>query len=296
MTSTISAMLAVLALRVAGGVPAPSARASQGSDVPVIVSTAWLASHLADPRVVVIAVGQDRSGYDSLHVRGARFLPYRAYTQNRDSLTSELPPLAALDSALESIGVSDSSRVVIYGGPIISARLFLALDVTGLRGRVGVLAGGLEQWRAEGRETATDAPPVRRGSLTLHSAPGIVDRKWVREHLADSRTQFADARMRRGYDLAHLPGATHLPFTAFVAAGRTREEWSVVSRDSLEKVLASAAIDRSKPVVAYCAIGETASMLYLVLRSAGLDVRHYDGSMEDWQRDPSAPVNRSTPE
>ena len=116
---------------------------AQTAELPLVVSTQWLADHAADPRLVIIAVHMSRAAYDSAHIRGARFLPYSAYAQHRDGLTTEIPPLVTLDSVLESVGVSNDSRVVIYGPPIISHRLFLAMDVAGLRGQMTMLDGGL---------------------------------------------------------------------------------------------------------------------------------------------------------
>src|SRR5690349_17290399 len=110
---------------------ASSSSVAKSQDVPVMVSPQWLAAHTRDQNLLVITVGMTRASYDSSHIAGSPFLPYSAYTRRENGLTSELPPLAVLDSALESVGVSTSSRIVIDGPAIITHRLFLALDING---------------------------------------------------------------------------------------------------------------------------------------------------------------------
>jgi thiosulfate/3-mercaptopyruvate sulfurtransferase len=266
------------------------------ANVPIDVPVDWLAAHLRDANVVVVAVGfdRDRAAFDSAHITGSRFLPYEAFAHARNGLITELPPLVTLDSVLESIGVSDRSQVVIYGPPVVSHRLFLTLDVSGLRGRVGILNGGLEGWRAAGRAVTADRTPIKQGDVTLRPVvDAIVDRGWVRANLTNPRFQFVDTRMRRRFDAGHLPGALSTPFPMLIAAGPTRRAASLVSRDSLDAVLAAARVAPTKETVAYCSIGESASVLYFVLRSLGRPVRLYDGSMEEWTSDPTAPLEKA---
>ena len=120
-------MLVVLPVLVSGfpaltpGIPAQSA--------PVLVTTEWVASRLADPGLVVLHVSSQRSDYDAGHIPGSRWLSWQALTRQRDGLSIELPDVAALDSVLESLGVSDGSRIVISGGPItMTARAYFTLD------------------------------------------------------------------------------------------------------------------------------------------------------------------------
>jgi thiosulfate/3-mercaptopyruvate sulfurtransferase len=269
-------------------VPTTPLRA-QATDVPLVVSTQWLAAHTADPRLVIIAVDMSRAVYDSTHIRGAQFLRYDAYAQRRDGLTTEIPPLVALDSILESVGISNDSRIVIYGPPVVSHRLFLTMDVAGLRGQVGMLDGGLDAWRREQRAMATGEPPaVRPGRLVLHARSDVlVDRAWVSGHLNDAAYQFVDARMG-GFARGHLAGAANVPaFSLAIPAPADRASWSLPSADSLQRVFAAGGVVRGKQLVAYCAIGETASVVYFAARQMGLPVRFYDGSLEEWQKAPA---------
>ena len=289
-------MLSLQAIPIAAVVAVAAAlqtRVATSQEVPVMVSPEWLATHVRDSYLVVVTVGQTRASYDSSHIAGSRFLPYDAYTRRQNGLTSEIAPLAALDSALESVGVSTTSRVVIDGPAIITHRLFLALDINGFRGRVGILNGDLAAWRSAGGGVSSTEPMVRRGDLTLSPvADAIVDRAWVRAHLNDTTITFADARMRAAYDRGHLPGAVNAEFIAFRPPNTPRGASALGSADSLRARLAEFGVNESRSLVTYCAIGEVASGLYFVARALGRSVKLYDGSWEDWTADPSSPIEK----
>jgi len=187
----------------------------------LLVSVAQLQRRLNDPATVVLHVGRDRTSYDAGHIPGARFLPLSAIVIERDGVPNELPPVDALDQAFEAVGVSDDSRVVVYGdlGGLAAARAFFTLDFLGRP--PAVLNGGLGAWRAAGRPVETAAPAARRGSFTPRPRPEmVVDAEWVRSHLRDTTVAFIDARPPEQYSgvepgegvqrPGHIPGARNL--------------------------------------------------------------------------------------
>ena len=103
----------------------PSASATGRAAAPrddLLVSTAWLAQHAADPDLVLLHVG-DKAGYDKAHIPGARFVNLRDISRPADpsttsapALTLEMPPADALKADLEKLGISDNSRIVVYYG------------------------------------------------------------------------------------------------------------------------------------------------------------------------------------
>ena len=71
----------------------------------------------------------------------------------------EIPPAATLDSLLESLGVSDASRIVLYWAKdwySPTTRVFLTLDYLGLGDRTSILDGGFAAWKAAGGPVTTD--------------------------------------------------------------------------------------------------------------------------------------------
>jgi thiosulfate/3-mercaptopyruvate sulfurtransferase len=196
-------------------VPAPPVAAD------LLVSVAQLQRRLSDPATVILHVGRDRASYDAGHIPGARYLALSSIVTERDGLPNELPSVQALDDAFEAVGVSDASRVVVYGdlGGLAAARTFFTLDYLGHP--PAVLNGGLEAWRAAGRPVETAAATASRGSFTPRPHPElVVDAAWVRGHLRDSTVALIDARSPEQYSGAepgagvqrpgHIPGAKNL--------------------------------------------------------------------------------------
>src|SRR5690606_31189720 len=140
----------------------------------LLVSAEWLAERLDDPSVVVLHVAPNRSAYDEGHIPGARFLPLSAIVTEVDGNTNELPPVEHLDSVFESLGVSDDTRVIIYGPPLPAARALFPLAYLGHAGQVAILDGGLEGWKLEGRPLSTDAPEYEPGTFTPRPRPELV--------------------------------------------------------------------------------------------------------------------------
>ena len=204
-------------------IPAPPVNAD------LLVSVSQLQRRLNDPATVILHVSRDRAGYDAGHVPGARFLALSSIVTERGGVPNELPSTEALDDAFEAVGVSDNSRVVVYGdlGGLAAARAFFTLDYLGRP--PAVLDGGLEAWRAAGQPVVTAAPAARRGSFTPRLHPElVVDAEWVRGHLRDSTVAFIDARPPEQFSGAepgegvtrpgHIPGARNLFWQNTVAS------------------------------------------------------------------------------
>lgn len=186
-----------------------------------LVSVEQLQGRLNDPGTVVLHVGRNRADYDAGHIPGARWLPLSSIVTERNGLPNELPSAEALDAVFEAVGVSDGSRVVVYGdmGGLSAARTFFTLDYLGQP--PAILNGGLEAWRAAGRPVETAEPAARRGAFTPRPRNDIlVDADWVRSHLRDSTVALIDARPAEQYSGAeagegvtrpgHIPGARNL--------------------------------------------------------------------------------------
>lgn len=76
----------------------------------MVVTPAWLASHLDDPNLVLIHVG-DSADYAKNHIAGARFanLSRLSAPTGDGRLTLEMPPAGELRNGLAELGISDRS-------------------------------------------------------------------------------------------------------------------------------------------------------------------------------------------
>ncbi|HTY59242.1 MAG TPA: sulfurtransferase [Bacteroidota bacterium] len=264
---------------------------------PVVVSTAWLASHIDDPNLIVFHVGSSRRDYAKGHIPGARFLWSSSLSTTTEDLTLELPPEEQADSVLRNLGVSEGARIVLYfanGSVTQATRMFLTLEYLGLSGKVSLLDGGLDAWKAEGRSVTAGASKHAAGSYVPRLHPEVVvDAEWVAAHLNDNRVAIVDARGAQFYQgkgggmprAGHIPGAVNIQFSGLVdSTNRLRD------KRELEKIFEGAGVKPGVTVVSYCHIGQQASLVYFVARYLGYDARLYDGSFEDWSSRDDLPV------
>jgi thiosulfate/3-mercaptopyruvate sulfurtransferase len=266
-----------------------------GTDT-LLVSPAWLSAHLGQPDVVVVDVDRTRADYDAGHIEGARFLPLSALLVERDGVPNEVPPIGVLDSALQSVGIGDDSRVIITGDPLAAARLFFTLDYLGHGAQAALLDGGTPAWVAGGFPVTTDLPTVTPGDFTVVLEPGrLVDYAWMRAHLGDPGIVMLDARPASDYagtpgskpPTGHIPGAHNIYWKTTLAGTPPM----LRPMSELEPMFEGAGARPGSAVVTYCRTGMQASFLYFVARYLGYDVKMYDGSFSEWIQQPDAPVS-----
>lgn len=320
-SSSLALALVLCALPLAGSTgPTPgttsSAAPAQPSSAPpeLLVSTAWLAAHLADPGLVLLHVG-DRAEYDAGHLPGARYVSLRDVSvappapgsPAAAALHLEMLPAEELRQRLEALGIADDSRIVVYFGKdwvSPATRLLFTLDYAGLGARVSLLDGGQPAWVRDGRAVTTELPAPRSGSLApLTLRPSIVDAKFVLEHRAKPGYALVDARDRDYYTgvetggppehphrTGHIAGARSVPFSA-----TTTEDLHQRPEKELRELFAAAGVAPGDVVVTYCHIGQQATAVLFAARRLGHEVRLYDGSFEEWSRLPVAefPVEKS---
>lgn len=272
----------------------PLLAAAQGA-TPLVVSGDWLARRLDSPRQVIIHALSQRADYDAGHVPGARPLLFATYAVQLDGLSSQMAPVAQLDSALEAIGVGDGDHVVIYGQPLQVARLFVTLEYLGLKGKVSVLDGGIDAWRKAGHPVSTEVPTVARGSFTPRVDTSVVaDAAYVGAAATRAGVKILDARAPEFFlgesagrmpRAGRIPGARNVPFSTLTGELTTQREEGEVRR-----LFTQAGVAAGDTVVTYCHIGMQASLLYLAARRLGFDARMYDGSFEEWSRKSELPV------
>ena len=242
----------------------------------------------------------------------------RPVTVDADGLGTELPPVDQLRAVFTAAGVSDRSRVVVYGSAITATRLFFTLDYLG-HPSVRVLNGGLNAWKLNaGAIESGAAQRVTAGVFTPKPRPDVVaTADWIVQRLAptkldkpqasggepappkldksraseggpkitlldarpDAEFTGADGGMSGAHVVGHLPDARQLVWNTLLdSSGRFLPD------AELQKKFEAIGATKGTPVVSYCMVGMRASVTYFVARHLGYDSRLYDGSIIDWTR------------
>jgi len=266
---------------------APAARAADAASPGSLVSTEWLAAHLNDPAVHVVATG-DESRYSRGHIPGARFVEHM---ETLGSGGHRLLAADALAAVLAKAGVTDGARVVLYGdSPMTTGWVYMAIVSGGHGADVSLLDGSMELWRSENRPASTDTPAPASGKLTVKPAPDVaVDAKWVRSQLDSPLVRILEVRTAGEWKDGHLPNATLVLWPELFADQRTLK---FKSDDELRAFFAKAGVKPGQEVVTYCAVGMRASLMYWAALRAGLPARVYLGSWQDWSQDSTNPIIR----
>ncbi len=271
---------------------------SASADSSHFVSTAWLAEHLDAPDLAIIdgtffmpdEKRDAKAEYLAGHIPGAVFFDIDAIADHSTPLPHMLPQPDAFAREAEKLGLGDGLRFVVYDATGLpgAARVWWTLRVFGAAD-VKILAGGLPQWRAEGRplESGGVARPAR--PFTTHfDAAAVADAEKVKRASASGSEQIVDARAaarfkgetpepRPGLRSGHIPGSRNLPWRDVVSDGR------IIAADAVQAAFAKAGVDLARPVITTCGSGVTAAILLLALETVGkTGVILYDGSWSEW--------------
>jgi thiosulfate/3-mercaptopyruvate sulfurtransferase len=287
--------IVVLLLTMVATVPLQALESSTAVRAEMLVSTDWLAKHLQDPKLIVVCIADDESFYSSGHIPGARMIAVSQIVTTRDGIPNELRSLDALQHVFEMIGVSNDSRVILYGerSGLLAARAYFTLDYLGLGDRAALLDGGMEKWRAERRPESTAAPAIRAGKLSIRAHPEIVvsrDQMSAYSRAPGSGAVLMDSRPRAEYTgekfsedvpkRGHLPNAVGLYWRDLL-----RDDSSELkSAPDLEKQFQQVGATPGQEVVTYCRTGMQSSFSYFVAKYLGFKPKMYDGSFYEWSR------------
>ena len=270
-----------------------------------LVTTDWVAQHQNDPKVRIVEVDVDTKSYDESHIPNA--IAWAWNTQLSDTLKRDILSKEQFEELMSSAGIAPDTTVVIYGdnNNWFAAWALWQMKIYG-HADVKLMNGGRKKWLAEGRDVSKDTPkPARtqyKSSKTDTSLRAFLPQ--VQAALASHASAMVDVRSPQeftGEILAppglpetcqrggHIPGARSIPWGKAV-----NEDGTFKSYDELKALYGGEGVDGSRPVIAYCRIGERSSHTWFVLKYLlGYDkVTNYDGSWTEWGNLVGAPIEK----
>lgn len=265
----------------------------------ILVTPQWLNEHKSDKGLVILQPSFLRLDYENEHIEGARYIWPSSLSPDSPQGSMNAPDPKAAAELLGSLGISRNSQIVLChlrSDISQTTRLFLVLEQLGLKGNVHFLNGGLEGWKKAGFPVTKDVPTFAKVKFEPNVTPLLVDKDYVKKNLTSSETLIVDARAKNFYDGdptgnprdGHIAGAKNIPYQEMLDQATS----TFKPADQLQSYFTPVA-STDKELVAYCFIGQTASVVYMAGRILGYNMKLYDGSMQEWSRISDLPMEKT---
>ena len=274
---------------------------SLAMNIEPVVTTDWLEQNLS--KVIVLDVRKVEE-YKAGHIPNAVNVFYGSWAIKKGDLLNELPADDDLKDVLSSAGIGHTSRVVVVGkmdappDRVDATRVAWTLKYAGVE-NVAILSGGYNKWVSDKKPVSTEPVKPRPKAYKGKFNKGILVKKSdviarlgealivdVREPDVYAGKKKLDFVAKSG----HIKGAVNLPTSLMYEKDATYK-----SKDELAGIAAKAVgTDLTKEIILYCDTGKFCTAWWFMLREllGYKNVKAYDGSMMEWSKDPSAPVEQ----
>jgi len=268
-------------------------------DLRLFDCTTYLEYQPAGSDIPYIAV-PGRHTFEAAHIPGADFLDLQGeFSDPNTTLRFMMPDIAQLETAFGGHGIGANSRVVLYsiGTAMWATRFWWMLSSLGFE-NVSVLDGGLDKWKAESRPIET-GPAKGYPPATFTAKPQrgyFVDKHQVLAAGGERNTVVVNAlgpQLHKGLEPSRYGRPGRIPGSVNVSAATLfdPETKAFVPLAEAEAKFTAQGIGKDKRVVAYCGGGISATIDLFLLHRLGYDnLSLYDGSMGEWAKDASLPI------
>jgi thiosulfate/3-mercaptopyruvate sulfurtransferase len=261
--------------------------------------TTYLEPAPAGSTVPYIAVPGNHT-FEAGHIPGADCLDLQGeFSDENTELRFMMPAVAQLEAAFGRHGIAANSQVVLYsiGTAMWATRFWWMLQSLGFDG-ASVLDGGLDKWKAEGRAVETgSAKGYPKAKFAAKSRAGyFVDKHDVLAAGADRNTVVVNAlgpQFHKGLEPSRYGRPGRVPGSCNVSAATLLDPQTkaFVPLADAQARFEAQGITKDKRVIAYCGGGISATIDLFLLHRLGYDnLTLYDGSMGEWAKDTSLPI------
>lgn len=264
----------------------------------LLVETAWLAAHTADPGIRIVDLRP--RGYGEGHIPGAVWLDNN-WIRNPKAPPTFLPTPAEFEALMAKLGIGPDTRVIAYDerGGIYATRLWWILNYYG-HANVAVVNGGWTKWTAEQRAASRDTP-TPTASAPFKVRPQIVGHATAQDVVAAMHkpgVKLVDARTQGeidGKDFRNIRRAGYIDSSVPVYWEDTLDKPLLTFKPAAEiaKLYRDKGVLPSDTVITYCQIGMRASHDLFTLALIGHDLgklRNYYGAWEEWGNREDTPI------
>jgi thiosulfate/3-mercaptopyruvate sulfurtransferase len=269
-----------------------------------VVSADWLEKNLSNPKVVMVDIRKVEE-YKQGHVPNAVNLFLGSWAIKKKGLDLELPEKDDLFDLIGSAGIKDDTLVVVINKTdtdfdrVDATRVAWTMIYGGVE-NVAILDGGYNKWLQEKKPVSTEMTKpngvVYKGKV--NKAAGLVSKEYVLSKIGKSI--IIDARSPDAYfgvskppyaeRAGHIQGAVNLPSSWIFT-----KDGTVKGKEELGAMVAGVVgKDPSKEIIIYCGVGGNNSGWWFMMKEVlgYKDVKFYDGSIQEWSKDPNAPISR----
>jgi thiosulfate/3-mercaptopyruvate sulfurtransferase len=261
-----------------------------------VVTVEWLLENMNDNNLIILDCRYDMGNldygvneYKKSHIKNAHFINLE------EDLTGEksehggrhpMPDMNSFAKKMESLGVNDISRVIIYDDGDIAAasRLWWMFKYIGKK-EVYVLEGGFRLWLRKGLEVVDTIPEVKsKGKLSVNIQPEMrCDVDCVRENIGKENAAIVDSRSKERYrgivepidkKAGHIPGAVNYFWQDILDKDKLKD--LEVLKEKFKE------LEKYDKLIVHCGSGITACPNILVMDELGLKPIHYAGGWSDW--------------
>jgi thiosulfate/3-mercaptopyruvate sulfurtransferase len=245
-----------------------SMAAEKGPDISLISVADLGRSHGS----AVILDARPRKVWQASHIPGSLSFSWETYTRTDSrGIPYQLLPPDQLATALGTMGIDATTQVMIYGDADKSwggeGWAAWVLAWLGHTGKIRILDGGVQEWKAMGRAFESGDP----GEHILPKTYAYHLRDYLRVSTdmiqkKPSSYQIVDTRSLLEWVMGRIPGAKRIEWGHFFTGPQRRP----ISPDSMRRILSDNGIDPARPVVYVCAGGIRSGYAWMVHQLAGL--------------------------